>query len=111
MAGKVLAILFGLLLLLCVSLGVLSWYRGDVIDSQNAEIAQQKQVLEGFEKDKAAQEVADKQLKAEKERLAKERDKYKKDLKDALKGNPCSDAQLPDDAKRMLQELYNGKGS
>ena len=111
MAGKVLAILFGVLLVLCVSLGVLSWYRGDVIDSQQKELVKQKETLDRFEKDKTAQEVADKQLKAEKERLAKERDKYKKDLKDALKGNPCSDAQLPDDAKRMLQELYNGKSS
>ncbi len=109
--GKVLAILVAVLLVLCMGFGVLAWYRGDVIDSQKTEISQQKEALDRFEKDKAAQEVADKQLQAEKDRLAKERDKYKKDLKDALKGNPCTDAQLPDDAKRMLQELYNGKGS
>lgn len=108
---KVLVIAVAALLVLCVAFGGLWWYRGTVIDKQDVEIAQQKQQLELYAKDKAAQEIADKQLQAQKDKIAKERDKAKKDLKDALEGNPCTNAPLPDDAKRMLQDLYSGKGS
>ena len=109
--GKVLAILVAVLLVLCMGFGVLAWYRGDVIDSQKAEIAQQKQVLEGFEKDKAAQEVADNQLQAEKDKIAKERNKLKAQLNDALKDDGCANTKLPDNSKWVLDELYGRKGS
>ncbi len=111
MAGKILPILFVLLLVLCMSFGVLAWYRGDVIDSQKSEIAQQKQVLEGFEKDKAAQEVADNQLQAEKDKIAKERNKLKAQLNDALKDDGCANTKLPDNSKWVLDELYGREGS
>lgn len=103
--------LLGALVLICIVLAVWLGYRGSVISSQAATIATQASQLEIFEKDKAAQEVADSQLQAEKDRIAKERDKAKRDLRDALKDNPCTDAQLPDDAKRVLKELYGNTGS
>ncbi len=101
----------GALVIVCMVLGVWLHYRGVQIDAQARTIATQAAQIEGFEKDKKAQDVADKKLQAEKDKIAKERDKAKKDLKDALQGNPCTDAQLPDDAKRMLKELYGGKGA
>lgn len=101
----------GALVIVCMVLGVWLHYRGVELDAQARTIATQAAQIEGFEKDKAAQDVADKQLQAEKDKIAKERDKVKKDLKDALKGNACTDAQLPDDAKRVLKELYGGKGA
>lgn len=108
---KVLAIAVAALLVLSMTFGGLWWYRGTVIDKQDAEIAQQKEQLKLFEKDKAAQGVADNQLQADKDKIAKERDKYKAQLDDALKDQACADAPLPDDAKRVLKELYGGKGS
>lgn len=101
----------GVLVIVCIVLGVWLHYRGVELDTQARTIATQAAQIEGFEKDKKAQDVADKQLQAEKDRIAKERDKVKKDLKDALKGNACTNAQLPDDAKRVLKELYSGKSS
>ena len=108
---KVLALAVAALLVLCVVFGGLWWYRGTVIDKQDVEIAQQKQQLELYAKDKAAQDKADKQLQAEKDRIAKERETYKAQLKDALNNQVCADTPLPDDAKRVLKELYGGKGS
>lgn len=103
--------LLGASVLICIVLAVLLAYRGNQIEAQARTIAEQATQLERYAKDKAAQEVADNQLQAEKERIAKERNKYKKDLENALKDNPCSNTQLPDDAKRVLKELYGGKGS
>lgn len=108
---KVLAIAVAALLVLCIAFGGLWWYRGTVIDKQDVEIAQQKKQLELYAKDKAAQEVADSQLQADKDKIAKERNKYKAQLDEALKNQACADAPLPDDAKRVLKELYGGKGS
>jgi hypothetical protein len=108
---KVLAIAVAALLVLCVAFGGLWWYRGTVIDKQDAEIATQKIALDAYAKDKAAQDKADKQLQADKEKIAKELDKFKKNLHDAIKDNECANAPIPDDAKRLLQELYNSQGS
>lgn len=101
----------GALVIVCIVLGVWLHSRGVELAAQARTIDEQATKIEGFEKDKKAQDVADKQLQAEKDKIAKERDKIKKDLKDALKGNACTDAQLPDDAKRVLKELYGGKGA
>lgn len=101
----------GALVLICIVMGVWVAYRGSVISSQADTIALQASQLESFEKDKAAQEVADNQLQAERDRIAKERDKAKRELKDALKDNACTDTQLPDDAKRVLKELYGNPGA
>lgn len=110
-AEKVLVISVVALLALSMTFGGLWWYRGTVIDKQDAEIAQQKEQLKLFEKDKEAQEAADSQLQADKDKIAKERNKYKAQLDEALKNQACADAPLPDDAKRVLKELYGGKGS
>ncbi len=109
--NNILKYLLGASVLACVVLTVWLAYRGNIISSQADTIALQASQLESFEKDKAAQEVADNQLQAEKDKIAKERDKAKRDLKDALKDNVCANTQLPDDAKRVLKDLYGGKGS
>lgn len=101
----------GALVIVCIVLAVWLHHRGVELDAQARTIDEQAAQIKGFEKDKKAQDVADKKLQAEKDKIAKERDKAKKDLKDALEGNPCTNAQLPDDAKRMLKELYNGKSA
>lgn len=101
----------GALVIVCIVLGVWLHYRGVELDAQARTIATQAGKIKGYEKDRAAQDVADKQLQADKDKIAKERDKAKKDLKDALKDAPCTNAQLPDDAKRVLKELYSGKGA
>lgn len=109
--NNILKYLLGASLLTCVVLAVWLAYRGNQLEAQARTIAEQATQLEGYAKDKAAQEVADNQLQAEKDRIAKERDKAKRELKDALKDNACTDTQLPDDAKRVLKELYGNPGA
>ncbi len=101
----------GALLLLCVVLAVGMAYQHSKISSQSATIASQQEVITNYENDKKAQDVADSQLQAEKDKIAKERNKYKAQLNDALKNQECAAAPLPDNAKRVLKELYGGKGS
>lgn len=108
---KVLVICLGALIIVSVAFGGLWWYRGTVIDKQTATIATQQATIAAFEKDKAAQEVADKQLQADKDRIAKERDKYKTGMDNALKDNECANAPLPDDAQRLLNQLYGKQGA
>jgi uncharacterized membrane protein YfbV (UPF0208 family) len=104
-------IVIAALLVLSVSFGGLWWYRGETIELQKQIISEQSEVIHSFKLDKKAQDKADKQLQAEKESIAKERNKYKKDLADALKDNECTDVPIPDDAKRLLDKLYNSQGS
>jgi len=106
---KVLAIAVAALLVLCVAFGGLWWYRGTVIEAQNKTIASQKLAIENFQKDRKAQDVADSQLKADKELIAKERDAIRDKLKNALKDNKCANTAIPDDAGRMLDELYSSQ--
>lgn len=110
-AGKVLVGAVIALTILSIAFGALSWYRGDKIDSLSLEIEKQKEALAVFEKDKKAQDLADKQLNVDKKAIIKDRDEFKQRLKDALKSNECANAQLPDDAKRVLKELYNSQRS
>ena len=101
----------GASVLLCIVLGIGMAYQHSKISSQASTIASQAETIGHYEQDKKAQEVADNQLQAEKDRIAKERNKYKAQLNDALKNQACADAPLPDDAQRVLKELYGGKGS
>lgn len=101
----------GALVLLCIVMAVGMAYQHSKISSQANTIATQASQIEGFKKDKEAQEVADSQLQADKDKIAKERNKYKAQLDEALKNQACADAPLPDDAKRVLKELYGGEGS
>lgn len=109
MVGKVLVGAVVILTVLSMAFGALSWYRGDKIDSLSLEIEKQKKALAEFEKDKKAQDVADKQLNADKKAIIKERDEFKQRLEDALKNSVCANTELPDDAKRVLKELYNSQ--
>lgn len=86
-------------------------YQHSTIASQDATIASQKQTIDTFEKDKKAQDKADKQLKAEKEKIAKERQDWKKLLNEALKGNACNDVPFDDNTQRLLNKLYGKQGS
>lgn len=101
----------GAFVLICILMGVGLYWQHSTISSQRDTMAQQQQALEAFEKDREAQAKSDTQLKADKEKIAKERDKYKQGLTDALNNNVCSNTALPDDAQRLLQELYNSQGS
>lgn len=101
----------GALVLLCIAMAVGMAYQHSKISSQAYTIATQAYQIESFKKDKEAQEKADSQLQADKDKIAKERNKYKAQLDEALKNQACADAPLPDDAKRVLKELYGGKGS
>lgn len=108
---KVLAMAVAALLVLSIAFGGLWWYRGTVIESQEKEIATQKEALDNYAKDKDAQGKADKQLAKDKAALEADRKKFKQELEDALEGNICADTALPDDAKRVLKELYGSQGS
>ena len=101
----------GALVLACLCLAIGMAYQHSKISSQGATIASQAETIGHYEQDKAAQEVADSQLQAEKEQIAAQRNKYKKQLNDALANQECAAAPLPNDAKRVLQELYSRKGS
>ena len=109
--NKVLLAGIALLLVASVAFGGLWYYRGKVIAKQDETIATQALALKNFEKDRAAQDKADKQLQADKDKIAQERDTFKKGLQDALKDNECANTALPDDAKRLLQELYGSQRS
>ena len=86
-------------------------YQHSTISSQDATIASQAQTINTFEKDKKAQDKADKQLKADKEKIAKERREWKDKLNEALKGNTCNDVPFDSDTQRLLNELYGKQGS
>lgn len=86
-------------------------YQHSTIASQDATIDSQAKTISTFEKDKKAQDKADKQLKADKEKIAKERDKWKDKLDEALKGNTCNDVPFDDNTQRLLNELYGKQGS
>jgi Tfp pilus assembly protein PilO len=100
-----------LLLLVSVTLGGFAWYMGGEVASLNQEVATQKSVISGFEKDREARAVADKQLKDKLNAIMKEKDKFKRELRDAIESNPCNNTGLPDDAKRLLKELYGSQRS
>lgn len=109
--NKVLVVAIAFFLVLSVTFGGLYAYRGTVIADQELTMATQKSALDSYAKDKAAQSKADKQLAKDKAAIIKQRDDFKKRLSDALKGNKCDNEPLPDDAKRVLDELYNSQGS
>lgn len=108
-ASKVLAILLAAAVVLSVALGGWVWYRGTVIDSQKKTIETQALTIKNFEKDQQAQAKADKQLKDKLASIQKEKETFEGKLQDALKGNSCADAPIPDDAKRVLEELYGSQ--
>ena len=98
------------LLVLSIALGGLWFYRGTVIDAQSEQLSKQRDAIALFEKDQTAQQEADSQLQADKERIARERDVLKKKLNNALKDNQCNDVPFDDGTQRVLNELY-GKPS
>lgn len=108
-ASKVLAILLAVAVVVSIALGGWVWYRGTVIASQEQTIASQALTIKNFEKDQQAQAKADKQLKDKLAAIQKERETFEDKLKDALKGNSCNDTPIPDDAKRLLEELYSSQ--
>lgn len=103
--------LLGAVLLAFVAMGVGLYWQHSTISSQRDTLAKQQQAIDDFKKDKAGQEKADKQLKADKEKIAKERDKFRRGLEDALRDNGCSDVPFDSDTQRLLQDLYNSQGS
>lgn len=110
-SSKVLLGIVALLLIVSTTLGVFAWYMGGEVSSLNQEVAAQKSVIEGFEKDREAQAVADKQLKEKLNAITKEKNQFKQELRDAVNGNPCNNTDLPDDAKRVLKKLYGSQRS
>ena len=101
----------GIAVALFVLMGIGLYYQHTVISSQSLTIASQASVIASFEKDKKAQEKADKQLKADKEKIAKERREWKDKLNEALQGNSCNDVPFDDNTQRLLNELYGKQGS
>lgn len=110
-ASKVLAILLAVAVAVSMALGGWVYYRGTVIDSQEATIATQETTIKNFEKDQKAQATADKQLKDRLASIQKEKETFKKGLEDALKDSPCTNTAIPDDAKRLLDKLYGSQHS
>lgn len=86
-------------------------YQHSTIASQDATIDSQAKTISTFEKDKKAQDKSDKQLKADKEKIAKERDMWKDKFNEALRNNPCNDVPFDSDTQRLLNELYGKQGS
>lgn len=103
--------LLGALLLAFVAMGVGLYWQHSTIVSQRDTMAKQQEAIDGFKKDKSGQEKADKQLKADKEKIAKERDKYKRGLEDALGDNKCADVSFDSDTQRLLNDLYGSQSS
>lgn len=86
-------------------------YQHSTIASQDATIDSQAKTISTFERDKKAQDKSDKQLKADKEKIAKERDKWKERFNEALRNNPCNDVPFDSDTQQLLNELYGKQGS
>lgn len=104
-------IALGIAVVVFVLMAVGLVYQNSTIASQDATIASQQQTIDTFEKDKKAQDKADKQLKADKEKIAKESKEWKDKLNEALQGNTCNDVPFDDNTQRMLNELYGKQGS
>lgn len=110
-ASKLWAIACAVLLLFSLVFGSLWVYRGTKIEKQDAKIAEQEKTIAAQAKSAAAQEKADKVLRDKQNTLQAERDKARGSLDEALKNQSCADTPLPDDAQRVLKELYNSEGS
>ena len=101
----------GIAVVVFVLMAVGMYYQHTVIRSKDDTIALQASQIELFEKDKKAQVKADKQLKADKEKIAKERREWKDKLNEALNGNECNNVPFDDNTQRLLNELYGKQGS
>lgn len=110
-ASKLWAIACAVLLLLSLVFGSLWVYRGAEIEKQDAKIAEQEKTIKSQIKSAEAQAKADKVLRDKQGALQAERDKVKGKLDETLKNQSCADTPLPDDAQRVLEELYGSKGS
>lgn len=106
---KWLLIALGASVLSLIGLGVYTYYQHTVISSQALTIASQQVQIESLEKQKAARDKVAIQRKKDQTKIEQENKSLKEKLSESLKGNPCDDAPLPDDTKRMLEELYRGR--
>jgi len=98
-----------LLLIVSVSFGGMYWYRGVVIGEQKTLLEERKKALNLLKKDRAAQDKADNERKQEGERIQKGKEAFKGKLNEAIKGNDAANTPIPDDSKRMLNDLYNSQ--
>lgn len=101
----------GAAVLIFIAMGIGLYYQHSKISSQALTIASQATTIDNLVKDKKAQDKADKQLQADKDKAAKERDMWKNKLNEALKGNGCTDVPFDDNTQLLLNQLYGKQGS
>lgn len=97
------------LLLSFLGLGLYTLYQHSVIASQASEISSLNDQVDSLEKQKAAREKVAIERKKEQLKIEKENKALKGKLSESLKNHPCDNAPLPDDTKRLLEELYRGR--
>lgn len=106
---KWLSMALGVLLLILIGLGVYTYYQSTVIASQASTIVSLQGQVDSLEKQKAARDKVAIERKKAQQKIEKENKTLKEALRESLKGNACDDAPLPDDTKRLLEELYRGR--
>lgn len=103
--------LLGASVIVCIALAVGIYWQHSIISSQRSTIDSMTTQIEGLEKQSKARDKVAKQNKLDKTQAEKERDEFKRKLKDAGKGNPCNNAPLDDESSRVLKDLYNSQPS
>lgn len=106
-ATKVLVVAISLLLVLCASLYGMYHHRGETVANLKAEVASQQEAISAYQRDKEAKDGADEVLRQRAAQLAKQRDNYAKQLQNALSDQECAAAPLPNDVKRVYDEIYS----
>lgn len=103
--------LLGASVIVCIALAVGMYWQHSIISSQRSTIDSMTKKIEGLEKKEKARDAVAKQNKQDKVQAEKERDLFKRKLKDAEKDSPWANAPLSDESKRVLKELYNSQPS
>lgn len=103
--------LLGSSVIVCIALAVGMYWQHSIISSQRSTIDSMTVQIEGLEKQAKARDKVAKQNKLDKAQAEKERDEFKRKLKDAEKDSPCANAPLSDESKRVLKDLYNSQSS
>lgn len=103
--------LLGASTIICIVLAVGMYWQHTKIRSQSDTIDSMTIQITSLEKQSKARGVVATQNKKDRMKAERERDAYKRKLRDAEKDSLCSNTPLNDNTKRVLRELYNSQPS
>lgn len=103
--------LLGASVLIFIMMGVGLYWQHTKISSQALTIDSMTSQIESLEKKAKARDKVAVTYKQDIAKATRERDDYKRKLRDAEAGNSCSDNVLSDSTQRVLKELYSSQPS